>query len=393
MTRPLSGVRVLDFGRYIAGPYCAALLSDLGADVIRVERPEGSEDRFIAPVTPAGDGAMFLQCNRGKRGLTLALGKPAAREITRRLVRTADVVVVNLPPQTLAPVGLDEASLRAERPDVIFTLVTAYGSSGPDAERVGFDGVGQAMSGALYLSGTPGTPTKCVANYVDFTTAMSAALGTVAALYDRRATGKGRLVESSLLGSALTVMGPSLVEQALTGIDRIGTGNRSQLSGPSDTFATRDGFVLVQTVGQPIFERWARLMGEPAWTDDPRYENDVARGRHGAALSDRMQAWCSERTTAEALRALTDAKIPAGPVLAPRATLAHPQVEAMGFFESVPYPGTPAAKVPRAPVSLSDEGVRIAGRAPTLGEHTDAILAELGFSPDDIVEFRRNLVV
>jgi crotonobetainyl-CoA:carnitine CoA-transferase CaiB-like acyl-CoA transferase len=386
-------VRVLDFGRYIAGPYCAALLGDLGAEVIRIERPTGSEDRFIAPVTPDGDGALFLQCNRGKLGLTLEPTSPSGREVTRRLVRTADVVVANVTPASLTAMGLDYPSLVAERADVILTMVTAFGTEGPYADRVGFDGVGQAMSGAMYLSGVPDAPAKSIVNSVDFTTAISAALGTVAALLERGKTGRGRVVEASLLGSALTLMGPMLIEQDLLGIDRVGTGNRSQTSGPSDTFRTKDGFVLVQIVGQPIFERWAKLMGEPAWLTDPRYRDDLSRGKHGEALSDRMQAWCDARTTAEALAALDSARIPAGPVYSPRQTLEDPHVRAAGYFREMPHAGAPrGVRVPNAPVSLAGHEAP-ALRAPTLGEHTVRLLGELGFSAADVVELRRNGVV
>lgn len=390
----LDGVRVLDFGRYIAGPYCAALLGDLGAEVIRVERLEGSEDRFIAELTPGGDGALFLQCNRGKRGLTLDPAKPEGREVTRRLVRTADVVVANLPPRALAGMGLDYAALCVDRPDVILTLVTAFGTEGPYANRVGFDGIGQAMSGAMYLSGTPDEPSKCVANYVDFTTAISAALGTMAALLERQKTGRGQVVDASLLGSALTLMNGTLIEEAARGIGRIGTGNRSQLSGPSDTFRTRDGWLLVQAVGQPLFERWAALMGEPAWLTDPRFADDAARGKHGNALSDRMQAWCGVRTTSEALAELERAKIPAGPVYAPRETLADAHVRAAGFFVPTTYPGlAEPAPVAKAPFGMSSGGVSVHGRAPALGEHTNQILESLGYAAPEIERLRAEKVV
>ena len=186
MSKVLEGIRVLDFGRYIAGPYCATLLADLGADVIRIEKVDGSEDRFVSPVTKTGDGAMFLQLGRNKRGLTLNPMKPEGREIVKKLVATADVVVANLPPDTLSAMGLDYESLTQIKPDIILTMISAFGRGGPYSNRVGFDGLGQAMSGNMYMSGTPDQPVKAYAPFIDFGTASLSAFGTLAALYERK---------------------------------------------------------------------------------------------------------------------------------------------------------------------------------------------------------------
>ena len=184
----LEGIRVLDFGRYIAGPYCAALLAEQGAEVIRIEKREGSEDRFQAPVSETGDGALFLQMNRNKLGLTLDPMSADGQQVVRKLVATADIVVANLPPQTLLEMRLDYASLTAVKPDIILTTVTAYGRGGPYSDRVGFDGIGQAMSGAAYLSGFD-RPTKSFASWVDMMSASLAAFGTLAAIHEHVRTG------------------------------------------------------------------------------------------------------------------------------------------------------------------------------------------------------------
>lgn len=189
----LDGIRVLDFGRYIAGPFCAALLGDLGADVIRVERVGGGEDRFVGAVAPDGSGPMYLQVNRGKRSLTLDPRSPSGREIVARLVTTADVVVANLPERGLRAIGLDEDSLRAHRADVVLTAISAFGWEGPHADRVGFDGVAQVMSGAAHLTGRPGDPTKLYAPWVDVMTATNAAMGTLAALWRREQIGRAHV--------------------------------------------------------------------------------------------------------------------------------------------------------------------------------------------------------
>ena len=297
MTAPLHGVRVLDFGRYIAGPYCAALLAEYGAEVIRIEKREGSEDRFVAPVGAGGDGALYLQMNRNKRSLTVDPTHDEGREVVRRLVRTADVVVANLPPQSLLAMGLDDASLRALKPDLIVTTSSAFGSVGPMASYVGFDGVGQAMSGAVHMTGEPDQPYRAMVNWVDFGTALHCAFGTLAALMERARSGRGQHVSGSLLGTALTFTNAMLIEQAVIGADRVPTGNRAQTAAPVDLYRTTDGWLLCQVVGQPLFERWARLMGEPAWLDDPRFASDLSRGEHGELIGERMRRWCATRGT------------------------------------------------------------------------------------------------
>ena len=390
----LHGIRVLDFGRFIAGPFCAALLADLGADVIRVEKVRGGEDRFLVPVTDAGDGAFYLQVNRGKRGMTLNPRAPEGRHVLRRLVAGADVVVANLPDAALKALGLDYEALTTVKPDVILTTVSAFGAGGPLSHRLGFDGVGQAMSGIMYLSGRPGEPTKAYSPYVDFTTALVATVGTLAALLMRRDTGQGQHVSTSLLASALTIANGVLMEQATIRPDRVATRNRSQTQAPSDAFRTRDGWVLVQCIGQPLFARWTQLVGEPHWLDDPRFADDRSRGEHGAAISERMAAWCGERTTGEVLAALDAARIPAGPVLSPQQVLDDAHVQAIGFLRSVASPaGGGEAPVAETPFTLSATPAGIRGRAPALGEHTDAILADLGYSPPAIAALHERGVI
>ncbi|GIS97210.1 MAG: isomerase [Gammaproteobacteria bacterium] len=386
----LNDVRVLDFGRFIAGPFCGALLGDLGADVIRVEKTSGSEDRFTSPVTENGDGSAYMQLNRNKRGLTLNPKKPNGQIILKKLIESADVVIANLPPDTLASMGLDYENLRKIKPDIILTTSTAFGSEGPYGKRVGFDGVAQAMSGNMYLTGHENEPMRNYFPYVDFTTASLNAMATLAAIIHKMKTGEGQHVQGALLASAITIANGTLIEQQQLNNNRTATGNRGQTSAPVDAFQTKDGWILVQVVGDPLYARWAALMGEDQWITDPKYANDEVRGNNSADISQRMQEWTSQRSTTEAIESLEAARIPCGEVLSPQAALDNEQVAAMNFLTPTDYPGLakPAA-VARMPIDFSAINTAIRHRAPVLGEHTNEILDSLGFTSQDIESFRK----
>ena len=394
MTDLLQGIRILDFGRYIAGPFCSALLGDLGAEVIRVEKVGGGEDRFLMPVTSGGDGGFYLQVNRGKRAMTLDVNCREGQVVLQRLVATTDVVVANLPDAALKKLHLDYASLSAVKPDIILTSVSAFGAGGPAAHKLGFDAIGQSMSGIMYLSGRPGEPTKTYCPYVDFSTALVATIGTLAALLARSQSGQGQEVKASLLATALTIANGSLIEQSMLAPNRNATLNRSQTQGPSDAYQTQDGWIIVQCIGQPLFKRWTVLMGETHWLKDSRFVDDEARGIHGELLSERMARWCAERSTEQALRLLEDARIPAGPVLSPQQALDDAHIHATKFLTSLAFPGsTEDVPVAETPFSLSVTGARVRSRAPVLGEHTNVILEELGFSGSAINELRDRGVI
>lgn len=381
----LNGIRVLDFGRYVAGPYCATLLGYLGADVIRVERAGGGEDRYIAPFGDSGTGGLFMQTGCNKRSLALDFRRPETAEAVRRLVRTADVVVVNLPPKALARMGLDWDTVRELNPRAILCTQTAFGSDGPLADRGGFDGVAQAMSGAMFMTGTPGQPVKAAAPYVDFSTAVMSAFGVMSALLARRDTGLGQHVEATLLGTALAAFGSHLAEQGALGLDREPTGNRVQTSGPSDVFATRDGHVLTHVVGNGLFKRCAELLGRTDWLERPELMSDQGRGDARDELCAAMAAWCAERDTDAALAELQAAGIPSGPVLDLQQALDLPQVAAMEMVRQVGFPGWDgSAPVVDLPLRFSGGKAGIEHEPPALGADSEAILAELGFDADAI---------
>ena len=394
MAGVLDGIRVLDFGRYIAGPFCGMLLGDMGAEVIRIDKLSGSEDRYLVPVAESGEGPLFLALNRNKKSLTLNPMKPQGREIVENLVKTADIVIANLPQPTLEAMGIDYDSLRAIKPDIILTTVTAYGNGGPYSERVGFDGVAQALAGATYMGGRPGDPMKSFVPFADFGTATMAAFGTLSALIERNKTGNGQLVEAALTRTVMAFNIALLAEEAIKSIDRPSYGNRGYSAGPSDIFHTPDGAVMVQDVGQPLFERWAKLMGEESWLQDPRFATDMDRGENGELLSARMQMWCKDMSTKEVLDALDEARIPCGPVLSAKQVLQDPHIKAMDFLQDMNFPGLKKPiPINTTPVKLSQTPGTIRQRTAELGEHTDEILNSLGYTPDKISEMRYARVV
>jgi crotonobetainyl-CoA:carnitine CoA-transferase CaiB-like acyl-CoA transferase len=390
----LEGIRVLDFGRYIAGPFCGTMLGDLGAEVIRIEKLDGSEDRWVTPVAQGGEGAMFLQIGRNKLGLTLNPVKPAGREIVKKLVAVSDVVIANLPYEDLKKMGIDYETISAINPRIILATNSTFGSEGPYATRVGFDTIGQAMSGAMHLSGDGKVPTRANAPYVDFNSALLSTVGVLAALMDRAKSGKGQKVETALLRTAINITNSHLIEQAMLGLNRIATLNRGFTAGPSDTFKCKDGWIYAMTIGQPLFVRWCRLMGNEDLAADPRFKDDLGRGDNGEALSAIMQKWCDGRTVAEALEALEANRIPAGAIYTPQQALDDRHVQEAGFFHAMDFPGV-AKPIPvlKEPVKLSRTPLTIRRRAPKLGEHTDQILQELGYEPAVIQKLRADRVV
>jgi crotonobetainyl-CoA:carnitine CoA-transferase CaiB-like acyl-CoA transferase len=393
-SRVLAGIRVLDFGRFVAAPWCSAVLADMGADVIRVEKRDGGEDRWVQAVTASGEGGMFLQCNRNKRSLTLDTTTVEGTEIIRQLVASADVVVANMPPAAMRSSRLDYESLQAVREDIILASATTYGEGGPYSDRIGFDGTGQVLSGATFRQGLPDLPIRSSVPYVDFATAMGLAVGVMMALFHRNQTGEGQHVEGALLPTALMMSNGLLIERDVLGVERARIANRGYAVAPCDLYEAKDGWFLLQVVGQPMFKRWCRMVGREDLFEDPRFASDDLRAEHGDVLNDVMQEWCKHMTRAELMASADAAKLPAAPLASPGEVLEDPHVEAMGYLQRIDFPGA-ARPVPiiETPFRMSKTPGAITTRAPMLGEHTDEILGEIGYDADEIAELRSREIV
>ena len=388
----LKGIRVLDFSRYIAGPYCASLLAYLGADVIRVEKPSGGEDRFVAPISDGSSPLLFMTGNR-KRSLGLNLKSEDATQIVKQLVMHADVVIANMPPVVLKRLGLDYETLTAIKPDIILTTQTCFGHKGPWADRGGFDGIGQAMSGAAFMSGFPDEPRRSIAPYVDYSTAVLGAFGTLAAIRQREQTGKGQHVQASLLGSAMAVFSTAIIEQEALQANRVPTGNRGQTGAPTDVFKATNGSVITQVVGEGLFRRVTKVIGKAEWNDDPRFATDELRGNNRDIVCEAVGKWVAERTAEEAVESFAREGVPCGPVLNLTDAAAHPQVTAMGFLEEVSFPNLDEkTKTPRVPLDFSEYEPLPVG-PPQVGEHSVDILLEIGFSQEEVSELVAKKIV
>ncbi len=340
------------------------------------------------PVTEQGEGGAYLSLNRNKRNLTLDTSKPEASDIIRRLIRGADVLIANLPIAVLQKMGLDYESARAIKPDIILARMSTFGPDGPYANRLGFDTIAQAMSGAMSLTGFPGTPIRSIVPFEDYGTALHTAFGIMVALYHRDRTGEGQIVDGSLLATGVTFMQALLAERSAKGIVREPRGNAAFFTAPADTYRTKDGWVIVQVIGEDMFARWARLVGREELINDPRFADDLLRADNREIITTAMNEWLATRTTAEALAALQSARVPAGPVLDLGEVLEDPQVKArelLHYVDDVPLANTA--------VRLSATPGTIRHRAPTLGEHTDEVLRELGYLEEEISALRAAEVV
>lgn len=390
----LAGIRVLDVTRFVAGPAASVLLADLGADVIRIEALGGAEDRGTLPIHEGFHGGVgFTQLARNKRGLTLDLASEAGRAVFDRLLIQADMVFANLPPKTAAHLGLEYDRLKAIKPDIIFVLITTFGSQGPYADRLGFDAIAQVMSGLTAISGEPDKPMKHNSAWVDMSTGFLAAFGAMAALHHRDRTGEGQQVETNLLQTAMTVGNYFLMDQHFNRANRQGTGNRAQSGGPADLIRTADGWVYMVALGDPMFRRFMRMIGREDLLADPRFATDELRAENGAALSAVVTEWAGQYTNAEILPILEAHRIPAGPLLTPQQALDDPhvreqflqEVELEGLSRPVPYV--------KPPVTFSATPAAIRKGPPRVGEDSDAVLSEAGFSAEEIAALRRDGVI
>ncbi len=387
--RLLDGIRVLDFTRVMAGPYCTALLADLGADVVKVEPPGGDDYRHVGPFKD-GESALFLLVNRGKRGIVLDLKTAQGVEIARALAAKADVVVENFRPGVAKRLGIDYDSLRAENPGLVYASISGFGQESPMGDLPAYDIVAQAMTGLMAMTGEPdGPPTMVGESMGDLAAAMFASWGILAALLARERTGEGRYLDVALFDSLFSLLPTPLCQVLYADRRPKRVGNRHQISAPFGVFRSGDGHVVIAVLTERQFAALAEVAGCPEVVDDPRFQSDEARERNEAALRARIEDWTTTLPTAEIVAALGRAGVPASPIWEIADAARSEQVAARGLVNEARHRSLGPLPVVEQPVHFAGSARGEAAAAPTLGEHTDEILREiLGLDPDRIRALR-----
>jgi CoA:oxalate CoA-transferase len=397
MKRALEGIRVLDLGSYIAAPYCCMLLADHGAEVIRVEPPNGKVDREVGPFSPDGQPITFgLTIQRNKKNITLNLKSEAGRRLLGDLVKEVDILVHNFPKGSEEAEVLDYDRLRGINPALIVVAISGFGQNGPYAERPCFDAIAQAMSGSMSFTGYPGTPPlRAALPYVDFNTAARAALGAMMAFHERYTSGQGQLVDVALFDVAFSMTGTvgCAAEYRLLGEVRKPVGNGGFYAYCCSGRAN-DGYVMINVIGNSMWRRMCRVMGREDLIEDPRFKDNLRRYRNYVAIDVILGDWIKDKTVAEAMEILDKAGIPCGPVNDVPASLNVPQIEAREMLVELDYPGAGKVPVPGVSIKLSRTPGKVAKRASFLGEDNEDVYGGLlGYGPDDLTRLKQEKAI
>jgi crotonobetainyl-CoA:carnitine CoA-transferase CaiB-like acyl-CoA transferase len=386
-TGPLSGLKVIDLSHVMAGPTCAMLLADMGADVIKVEKiPGGDDARRMAPPTIAGESAAFLMMNRNKRGIALDLKTKAGRAVLSRLLQDADVLIENYRRGTMERMGFGYLALRASNPRLIYCSISGFGRTGPYADRGGFDLVAQGMSGLMSITGEgPGCPpVKLGAPVTDITAGILACVGILAALHSRASSGRGQMVDTSLFEAGIIhTYWQSAIAFATGKAPRpMGTGH--PLNAPYQAFPAADGWITVGAANQGNWLRLLEALEAPELGYDPRFANNAERMRNLPALNAALTPLFKHRSSAEWLRRLEEAGVPAGPVLDVNQMHADPQALARGMIVETTHPTAGQVRTIGLPIKFSDTPGGLRRAAPVLGQDTREVLRDHGFSDTQI---------
>ena len=388
---PLAGLTIVDLTRVLSGPYCTMLLADMGARVIKVERPgHGDDTRAWGPPFVGKETAYFLSINRNKESLTLDFKNTEGREILAKLISKSDVVVENFRPGAMARLGLDYSTLAARHPRLVFCSISGFGQDGPRRDQAGYDAVIQAEGGLMSVTGdADGRAFRVGVAVTDMVAGLLAVQGILLALFARERSGRGQHIDISMLDGVISLLSYHASIYLTTGAESRRVGNRHATIAPYDTFAASDGELFLAVGNDEQFQRFCAATGLQHLLADDRFSTNPARVRNEAALKELLEPVMRERTRDGWLREFATAGVPCGAVRSVPEALSDPQVAARRMVEAVEHAVLGPMKVLGTPIKLSDTPASIRTAPPTLGQHTDTVLGELGLSAAEIGKLRQ----
>jgi crotonobetainyl-CoA:carnitine CoA-transferase CaiB-like acyl-CoA transferase len=392
---PLDGIKVLDLTQFMAGPFCTMLLADMGADVIKIEKPSGGDDiRRSGPPFVNGESAAFMGINRNKRSIVIDLKSAEGQAIVRRMAGAADVVVENMRPGTMERMGLGYEDLHRENPALVYCSISGFGTTGPYKDRPGFDLMAQGMSGLMSITGVAGgPPMRNGPPITDLNAGIYAAFGIMNAYISRLKTGVGQHIDASLLEAGIAY---TIWESAMffaTGVPPGPVGSGHHLSAPYQAFTTKDSYIMVGGANQANWERLCGAIGREDLLEEDIFASNALRMQNVVPLEATLQDTLSQQSTAHWLEVLESAGVPCGPINDMAEVFADPQVKARDMVVELEHPLAGTTQNIGVPIKLSETPGSVRTAAPTLGQHTDAILAEYDYAPHDISDLRTRGVI
>lgn len=391
--KALEGIVVLDFTKVLAGPYCGSILADFGADVIKIELPgKGDDARAYGPIVN-GESLYYANLNRGKRGITLNLKTEQGKEVFKKLVRKADILIENNRPGVMERLGLSYEELSRINPRLIYGKISGFGSTGPYADRPGYDIISQAMGGLMSVTGEKGgSPTRSGNAMGDVLGGMNLTIGILMALEARNRSGRGQVVDIALVDSVIASLEQAWQRYFTSGKIPVRHGNSYDAIAPYDSYRAKDGYLVIGCGNQKLFEVLClRILNRPELITDERFATMPLRVENQMALKKVIEEWMQDMTVDEVVKQVLDVGIPAGPIMSLDmiANDVH-FTEARQMFEEIDYPGVGTIKLNNSPIKLSESKAKIRGLSPRLGEHNKEILMNLGYSDQQIEEMKEN---